>query len=156
MWHSKDSQDRKEWNKLFEAITNWFCSSNGFMKNNNLIVNVQDFQIIFKGNEIKYLGPNLRSAASLVSKAYDLGKSLNSNKIRESTPGIYVTKNLDQDYPKPYFTILLNQIGKFSKIPKDGSIFAYDYPNAEILTLPASNLTQAIVWVRYGDMISID
>ena len=88
-WSSPNLSDRDGWSEIYEAITNWFCISNGFRSENNLdVVIVQSSVKVlrFNGSSLRYLSPQLRSAASLLSKA----SNLSSETWKESTPGVTV------------------------------------------------------------------
>ncbi|MHA2503027.1 MAG: hypothetical protein ACXAE3_09160, partial [Candidatus Kariarchaeaceae archaeon] len=93
-WHSPDPSSRGDWAEVFSCITTWFCSSHDFNKNDALVITLDKGYIEMIGGELRYLGPSMRSAASLVHKAYQLLSGLDDNIVRkESTPGVWVGKH---------------------------------------------------------------
>jgi len=86
--------------KLCSCIRETFCISYFIRKDNNLYIYLQIFHnlISFIGKELRYLGPDERSQALLLYKALKIvreNRYLTEKRITESTPGIYVTKFLN-------------------------------------------------------------
>ena len=146
-WHHPDAETRKNWSRIYESITSWFCSSNDFRKQYNCVIIINEFNIIFNGAELRYLAPNLRSVASLVTKAYNLASKLEQGQRKSSTPGIYVERGIDYILVEPVYQVLLGK-NIADTVPSSGTISLLSYGGSEPLALPASNLPQAIVWIN--------
>lgn len=153
-WHNPDPSSRGDWNSIFETITAWFCSSHDFNKEDTLLIETNIGVIEFQGENLRYLGPSLRSAASLVSKAYDKLKYLSSGR-QESTPGIFVYQSISFDIlPKPFHKIQLmnsssesNSLIVSENLPSEGTYFTANREDATSYYLPANTIPQAIVWL---------
>ncbi|MHA2007964.1 MAG: hypothetical protein ACXABO_06380 [Promethearchaeota archaeon] len=86
--------------KLYEicsSIRETFCLSYSIRKNNNMFLYFQKEHIlvIFIGKELRYLGPDERSQALLLEKAFRKAGEIKiegDNRKNKSTPGIYVSK----------------------------------------------------------------
>ncbi len=148
-WSSTDKSQRDEWNRIYEEVANWFCESNSFRKEYSCIIKINNITIKLDGATIRYLAPNMRSVASLISKAYNKGVSLPSGDESESTPGIYASKDKILELSLPIYHIELNS-DKISKIPKMGTVCSTKYNNSEELYLPATTPSQAIIWLNYA------
>ena len=86
--------------ELCSCIRETFCISYSIRKDNNLYIYLQNFHnlISFIGKKLRFLGPDERSQALLLYKALKIArknKYLTEKRITESTPGIYVTKFLN-------------------------------------------------------------
>ena len=86
--------------ELCSCIRETFCISYSIRKDNNLYIYLQNFHnlISFIGKELRFLGPDERSQALLLYKALKIAREnqyLTEKRITESTPGIYVTKFLN-------------------------------------------------------------
>jgi len=82
---------------ICSCIRTTFCISYGIKKNNNLYLYFQKENVLikFKGQKLRYLGPDERNQALLLKKAFNKidHRSINKNNSWiESTPGIYVMK----------------------------------------------------------------
>ncbi|MHA2248708.1 MAG: hypothetical protein ACXAD7_00025 [Candidatus Kariarchaeaceae archaeon] len=148
-WVTENAEDRGEWIDIFESIVSWFCMSHGFRKNLNAEILVSDLEINLQGENLRYLAPSLRSVASLVYKAYQLGLKLSPNKIAESTPGVTVRNQPLKQYPKPWYHCDFNSV-KSLQIISEGTLFNEIHENSKPISVPASTLAQAIVWLQYG------
>ncbi len=85
--------------KICSCIRETFCLSYGIRKINNLYLFIQEKNVLIKfmGKKLRYLGPDERSQALLLSKALEKARhSSNQNNENwiESTPGIHV-RNLN-------------------------------------------------------------
>ena len=150
-WHHPDPEMRKDWSKVFDAMVSWFCMSNGIRKENDAEIIVNHLHIIFEGNELRYFAPSIRSAASLILKAYLVGQKLGTKTTRESTPGVKVTTISDPErYPKPWYHFSYNHLD--GSVPQflEGTIFNATKPNSIPIQVPATVLSQAIIWTFYG------
>ncbi|MFW9898610.1 MAG: hypothetical protein ACFFDO_05055 [Candidatus Thorarchaeota archaeon] len=113
--------------KICSCIRETFCLSYAIRKENNLFIFIQNDGILikFEGNKLKYLGPDERSQALLLSKAIDNVNLFNSSDIenwKKSTPGIYVRKFSNNEsfikyfksfvFFNPIFLINDNDVGK--------------------------------------------
>ncbi|MFX0041532.1 MAG: hypothetical protein ACFE8L_01355 [Candidatus Hodarchaeota archaeon] len=81
--------------KLCSCIRETFCLSYSIRKYNNLYLYFQDEHLLiqFKGNKLKYLGPDERSQALLLKRAINMTeqhKNLIYTQWIKSTPGIFV------------------------------------------------------------------
>ena len=81
--------------KLCSCIRETFCLSYSIRKYNNLYLYFQNEHLLiqFKGEKLKYLGPDERSQALLLKKAIDIAnqyKNLIYKEWIKSTPGIFV------------------------------------------------------------------
>jgi len=145
-WHDPSSTARKDWLDIYEATTSWFCSSHDFNKEDNLIVLIGNSLIKFEGSSLRYLGPSLRSAASLHHKAYQKLQELDNNEIAESTPGIYIYKNADlYQLPQPYYQLQLGQQIS-ADYPTTGSLFCFTVAKAQEYYVPATRISQGLIW----------
>jgi tRNA pseudouridine-54 N-methylase len=93
-WEIIPKENRKVWSEIYQLVCNWFCLSNGFRSDNALycyiLLDHNDIiEITFDGKYLRYLSPQMRSAASLISKAY-YNKKLIGTEILHSTPGITI------------------------------------------------------------------
>ncbi len=148
-WHSSNVEDRHGWSNIFETVTNWFCLSHGFRKDLSLRIVVDDVSITINGEYVRYLEPSMRSAASLISKAYNVGLELRDGEMKRSTPGIEVHRAVVEEYIKPYHHLKLDQIEDLSKKPDTGTIFMSAYADSKPLKVPATSTSQAVVWLNY-------
>jgi hypothetical protein len=148
-WHTSEIKDREEWSNVFETVTNWFCLSHGFRKEHRLRIVVNNISITINGEYVRYLEPSLRSAASLISKAYRIGLELREGEMKRSTPGIEVLRTGVEDYIKPYYHIQLDQIDNLSRKPKLGTIFLEPFDDSKALRVPGISTSQAVVWLNY-------
>jgi len=148
-WGTENAKDRGEWIDIFESIVAWFCLSHGFRKDLNAEILVDDLKIYLQGENIRYLAPSLRSVASLIYKAYQLGLKLSPNKAAESTPGITVRNQSMKQYPKPWYHCDFSLADKFQFI-SEGTLFNEIQADTIPISVPASTLAQAIVWLQYG------
>ncbi|MFW9874212.1 MAG: hypothetical protein ACFFG0_13995 [Candidatus Thorarchaeota archaeon] len=87
--------------ELCSSIRETFCLSYSFRKNNNLHVYFHEENLLISliGNKLRYLGPDERSQALLLLKAFNtVGGTdvLKEMKMIKSTPGIYVRKFLEE------------------------------------------------------------
>lgn len=154
-WADPNPEPRKNWNHIFYAITNWFCTSNDFRKEHECYIQSQDILIHMAGEHLRYLSPDFRSAASLIYKAYSLGTDLKTGEKKKSTPGIHVFRGKYLDYttlPKPHYILKYGK--KYSNLDTDlGTVFATGFSNqdvqAEMLNVPATTSNQAVVWINY-------
>jgi hypothetical protein len=153
-WHSVNAKDRKDWHSIYESLTAWFCLSNGFRKGLNADILLNGLSIHFKGDELRYFSPSLRSAASLIYKAYETGNSFTSPTKSESTPGIYVS-NIENsiNYVKPWYHYKLNSHNPTQHI-SGGTLFWSKYRDSIPVEVPASTLAQAIIWTHYGGYVN--
>lgn len=148
-WHSPNIEDRYGWSNIFETVTNWFCLSHGFRKELSLRIVVNDISITINGEYVRYLEPSMRSAASLISKAYKIGLELRDGEMRRSTPGIEVRKSGAEEYTKPYYHIQLDQFENLSGNPGSGTIFLNPFEDSKPLRIPGTSTSQAVVWLNY-------
>ena len=148
-WHSPNIEDRFGWSNIFETVTNWFCLSHGFRKELSLRIVVNDISIAINGEYVRYLEPSLRSAASLISKAYKSGLRLRDGEMSRSTPGIEVRRSGTEAYIKPYYHIQLDQIDNLSGKPESGTIFLNPFEDSIPLRIPGISTSQAVVWLNY-------
>ena len=148
-WHSPNIKDRKEWSNIFETVTNWFCLSHGFRKDLRLSIIVNDITITINGEYVRYLEPSMRSAASLISKAYNTGLELRDGEMKRSTPGIEIRGTGIVEYTKPYYHIKLDQIEYLSNKPDGGTIFLSPIEDSKPLNVPGTTTSQAVVWLNY-------
>ena len=86
--------------ELCSCIRETFCISYSIRKDNNLYIYLRNFHnlISFIGKKLRFLGPDERSQALLLYKALKIAREnqyLTEKRITESTPGIYVTKFLN-------------------------------------------------------------
>ncbi|MHA2170724.1 MAG: hypothetical protein ACXAB7_12590 [Candidatus Kariarchaeaceae archaeon] len=150
-WHHPDPNMRKDWSMVFDAMVSWFCMSNGIRKENDAEIIVEHLHIIFKGKKLKYFAPSIRSAASLIWKAYQVGQNLGSKAVKESSPGVTVTTITDLTrYPKPWYHICFNHLDGSVPQVLEGTIFNTPKPNSISIQVPAIVLSQAIIWTFYG------
>ena len=148
-WHQPDSKTRDHWSSIYESITTWFCSSHDFNKEDNLIILYNSSLIKFEGKTIRYLGPSMRSAASLAHKAFVKLETLREDEeIAESTPGIFVYKYAnDYELQQPHYQlVLLDKVKKNQKINTSGSLFTFNTKESQKYYSPASRVTQGLVW----------
>lgn len=148
LWHDTSKSSRGEWSENYEIITNWFCSSHGFRKQHGCIIDFGDICIEMNGSELRYLAPNMRSIASLIWKAYNVGLSLAPNKRKESTPGILVSKGIEINSPLIKYYCVYEQVEP-SDIPIEGMIVKNISENAIPIKVPASNMSQSLIWLNY-------
>lgn len=150
MWHSPNANDRLEWNRIYEAVTAWFCLSNGFRKEAKLDILIEGMRISLDGKKIRYLAPSLRSPASLIFKAYQIGINLTKNSTIKSSPGIIIS-NIQTEviYPKPWYHFELNSCDTTIKITP-GTLFNEKQENSISINVPAFTLDQAIIWYYFG------
>ncbi len=85
---------------LCMSLKETFCLSYAIRKLNNLYLYFieESFFIRFKGEQLRYLGPDERSQAILLNKAINLYPSIleeKRNNWRKSTPGIHVKRISD-------------------------------------------------------------
>lgn len=146
-WHHPDPKMRKDWSMIYESITSWFCLSNDFRKQYNCVIIIDEITIRLNGAELRYLAPNLRSAASLMAKAYTMAMNLDTGQRRSSTPGIYVEKGIPFVPDEPIYHVLLGRKAT-NVLPTSGTISIVSIDNSKPLELPASALPQAIVWIN--------
>lgn len=88
--------------ELCLCIKETFCLSYSIRKDNNLYFYFEKEYILirFKGNNLKFLGPDERSQALLLDKALNKAKqiiSIESERWEKSTPGIHVKKYSDNN-----------------------------------------------------------
>lgn len=81
--------------KLCSCIRETFCLSYSIRKNNTLYLYFQNEHLLiqFKGEKLRYLGPDERSQALLLKKAINLAKHYKNLIYKDwmkSTPGIFV------------------------------------------------------------------
>jgi tRNA pseudouridine-54 N-methylase len=146
-WHDPDPTSRGEWSSIYETVTNWFCTSHDFNHHHDLVLIYGDLIIELIGQEIRYLAPPLRSAASLIFKAYQTGQSLEIGERKQSSPGIYVSYHRgESEFPKPHYYLVMDvDLPSTDKII--GTVFTYPVEAALQYRAPASRLSQAIVWL---------
>ena len=94
--------------KICSCLRETFCLSYAIRKENNLFLYFQNEGVLikFKGNRLKYLGPDERSQALLLRKALDKINLVNSSDIedwRKSTPGIHIRKFSNNESFIKYF-----------------------------------------------------
>ncbi|MFX1238733.1 MAG: hypothetical protein ACFE8P_13580, partial [Promethearchaeota archaeon] len=100
--------------EVCSIIRTTFCTSYGIRKNNQLYIyfNRQKLLIRFEGNKLRYLGPDERSQALLLEKAFSKSqeqeRKLGGEEWIDSTPGILV-KNLNSINSLIRFLKLLEQ-----------------------------------------------
>jgi hypothetical protein len=99
--------------KICSCIREAFCLSYGIRKINNLYLYVQDKNVLIKfiGKKLRYLGPDERSQALLLNKAFEKthqNSNLKKERWVESTPGIQV-KNLPNSNSFHLFLKSLNR-----------------------------------------------
>ena len=85
---------------LCSCIRETFCLSYAIRKNNNLYLFFQENYVLikFKGNELRYLGPDERSQALLLEKALNKtrqDRNIDDKKWIKSTPGIFIRRFTD-------------------------------------------------------------
>ncbi|MFW9943200.1 MAG: hypothetical protein ACFFFT_19340 [Candidatus Thorarchaeota archaeon] len=102
--------------RLCSWIRETFCLSYAIRKDNNLFLYFEkDYSLIqFKGEELKYLGPDERSEALLLAKALDKIRRTNRDEInewRKSTPGILIRKFSDNTAFMSFYQLISNYIG---------------------------------------------
>ena len=116
--------------KLCSCIREAFCLSYSIRKSNTLYIYFQNEQLLiqFRGEKLRYLGPDERSQALLLKKAIDLPiqyKNLIYEDWLKSTPGIFVRGFKDS---KIFYTFLNSILrGKsylILDIESDSSIFS--------------------------------
>lgn len=145
-WHNPDPKSRGEWTEVYELTTNWFCSSHDFNKADNLVIQYNEAIIHLNGESLRYLGPSLRSAASLLHKAFRKLSELRDGEAGESTPGIMVYSDSDQyQFPEPYY-LLVPAATVSPNPPTSGTLFCSPVENAQEYYVPASRLSQGIIW----------
>lgn len=150
-WHHPDSKMRKDWSTVFEAMVSWFCISNGLRKENDAEIIINNLHVIFNGKELRYFAPSIRSAASLIRKAYQVGQDLGPKTSKESTPGIIVTNVTDlKRFPKPWYHFCFNHLEDSVPQLLEGTIFNTSKPNSVPIQVPAIVLSQAIIWTFNG------
>jgi hypothetical protein len=150
-WHHPDPNMRKDWSMVFDALVSWFCVSNGIRKKNDAEIIINHLHIIFKGQKLKYFAPSIRSAASLIWKAYQVGQNLGSKTVKESSPGVTVTTITDLTrYPKPWHHFSFNHLVDSVPHVLEGTIFNAPKQNSNPIQVPAIVLSQAIIWTFYG------
>lgn len=152
-WVHSDAKRREPWGEIFSLITNTFCTSHGFRHENHVTILIPEGEstvsIDLDGQRLRYLAPSLRSAASLVLKAYQHAFK-KSSKI-ESTPGIsaillsspdaiiqsskpvLLYYNATSDLPPPQDTILVNFLSDDTTLVKDLSTITTPIPYKESL-----------------------
>ena len=156
-WSNGEFEERKGWGEIFEAISNWFCYSNGFRTENSidLVIIRQKVRVVrFIGNKLRYLSPQLRSAASLVSKGWNKQQT---ERWTESTPGVIV-----KDFPS--VESYVNEAGfsasRINLESKDsnqleGRTMLYDpsmlLPVREEYHTPFKYLAQLLIWNLEAD-----
>ncbi len=146
-WANSNRQTRGYWSWIYEAITNWFCKSNGFRKNHKALLIINNVYIYLDGEFLRYLSPNLRSIASLLYRAYINYKDTNT--IRESTPGIYTSNHIAWDFEQPYYRISYNKNSVINSLDNKGTIFSFNSSyELKKLNVPGSNIVQAIIWIN--------
>jgi len=148
-WHDPNPQSRGEWSGIYELVTTWFCSSHDFNKGDNFIILYQNSAVELVGQELKYLGPSLRSAASLLSKAFGLLlRLLRSGSYpsrEESTPGIWVYPECDQiTFRTPLYSLQLGD--QASQPPEQGTLFCFDHEGSQQYYAPGTRTSQGLVW----------
>ncbi len=97
-FENQSSLSRQKWNSLCEIISNFFCLSHGFNKDNTILVFVEDnskniIEIKIDGSSVRYVSPSLRSVASLICKTLTTAKQTAPLIWTETTPGIFVRMN---------------------------------------------------------------
>ncbi len=83
--------------KICSCIRETFCLSYSIRKDNNLYIYIEKFHnvIKFEGNTLRYLGPDERSQALLLSKALSFSFQMQIENVgswKKSTPGIFIQK----------------------------------------------------------------
>jgi len=101
--------------ELCSSIREAFCLSYSIRKGNNLYIYFQEENLLlsFIGKELRYLGPDERSQALLLLKAFDKGTNINPKEDPEmvkSTPGIYCMKFLGESSFVNYINNVINGI----------------------------------------------
>ena len=127
-----------------KAISDSFFLSNDFRKNHTAYfltsIEGKPYQIIFKGNELRFLGPSFFSAAHLLLRAKNHILYPDSKKGK-LTPGLSVQKQdiegICEKYPNgKYFLIDSSEITEnYSKLTQksDTMIFLFGFSDKEIL-----------------------
>ncbi len=77
---------------VIEACRCAFFLSHAIRTEVNFALNLiqENLFIRYRGDKIRYLGPDERSQALLLGKAVDLGRTLSSGQSKQSTPGLRV------------------------------------------------------------------
>ncbi|MFX0071461.1 MAG: hypothetical protein ACFFAO_10265 [Candidatus Hermodarchaeota archaeon] len=97
--------------KVCSFIRESFCISYAIRKENNvyLLFDKERFLVLFKGNELKFLGSDERSQALLLQKALNKlfqDPNLQVEDWSKSTPGIYYRKFSEEELLINYITSL--------------------------------------------------
>lgn len=79
---------------LIEACRSAFSLSHAIRTDVNFALHIlqDDLFLCYKGEKLRYLGPDERSQALLLMKAVDLGRTMNKGQHKQSTPGLWVWK----------------------------------------------------------------
>jgi len=79
---------------IIEACRYAFFLSHAIRTDVNFALNIfqENLLILYRGEKLRYLGPDERSQALLLGKAVDLGRTLSQGQSKESTPGLRVWK----------------------------------------------------------------
>ena len=150
-WQDPDPNKRVIWNQVAEAITSWFCHSNGLRKDHDVILDFEEFSLKLEGQSIRYLAPSIRSALSLIYKAYTLAIKTR-RRVIESSPGIAIHPPSDlSKLPRPWYEFSYHSDGTMSKQIREGTIFA-NWKREPILPIevPTGNLNDSILWFHYA------
>lgn len=156
-WSNGEFEERRGWSEIFEAISNWFCYSNGFRTENSidLVIIRQKVRVIrFIGNKLRYLSPQLRSVASLVSKAWNQQQT---EKWMESTPGVIVKdlESIEKYMDETDFSASRIKLESKNSNQLEGRTMLYDpnmlLPVKEEYHSPFKYLAQLLIWNLEAD-----
>ncbi len=80
--------------EVIEACRCAFSLSHAIRADVNFALDIlqENLFLLYRGERLRYLGPDERSQALLLGKAVDLGRSLAIGQSKQSTPGIHVWK----------------------------------------------------------------
>ena len=145
-WHAENQKERGEWSDIFEIVSTWFCSSHTFNKADTLVIRYLSGCVVMIGEELRYLGPSLRSAASLIHKAFSLLIKASDETPIESTAGIWIYPNFAlYDLPLPHI-LLVPSTQSSNNTPNEGTLFCFPDNITQEYYAPAERITQALVW----------
>lgn len=141
---ASDPALRYPWNRAYELLGIYFCSSNNLNIHHSSIIffpfNEKLVAILLYGRRLRYFSPSLRSIGSLIAKAFLKAQTIDPNIWVQSTPGIYCRLQNQEE-----FSDGISSIAKWIAILNDFSV-VQDFSQDELLFYNLKNSAQNLYY----------